>query len=43
MLAAHQATVASHGGATDASTLAALNRAGAPRTATLMAGLLGVD
>jgi predicted nucleic acid-binding protein len=43
MLAAHRIAVASLGGATDASTVAALHRAGASTTATLMAGLLGVD
>lgn len=43
MLAAHQTAVASLKGATDASTVAALHRAGAPTTASLMAGLLGVD
>lgn len=43
MLAAHRTAVASLGGATDASAVAALHRAGAPTTAALMAGLLGVD
>jgi hypothetical protein len=40
MLAAHSAAVASLGGATDASTIVALRRAGAPAAAELMAGLL---
>lgn len=42
MLAAHRTAVASLFGATDASTIAALHRAGASTTAALMAGLLGV-
>ncbi len=43
MLAAHQTAVASLKGATDASAIAALHRAGAPTTANLIADLLGVD
>jgi len=43
MLAAHRAAVASLGGATDDSTVAALRRAGASTTAVLMTQLLGVD
>jgi predicted nucleic acid-binding protein len=43
MPAAHQTAVASLGGATDASTIAALHRAGASTAAALMAGLPGVD
>lgn len=42
MIAAHHIAVASLPGATDLSTLDALRRAGAPRTAELMAELLGV-
>jgi predicted nucleic acid-binding protein len=43
MLAAHAAAVASLGGATDASTIRALRRAGVPAAAALMAGLLEPD
>ena len=43
MLAAHHTAVAALKGATDASTVAALHRAGASMTAALMTGLLGVD
>ena len=43
MLAAHRLAVSQLPGATDASTLAALHRAGAPNTANLMAGLLRVS
>ena len=43
MLAAHQAAVVSLNGATDESTVGALRRAGASRTAELMARLLGVE
>jgi predicted nucleic acid-binding protein len=43
MLAAHDATVSSLNGATDESTVGALRRAGASRTASLMAHLLGVE
>jgi len=43
MLAAHRAAVMSLNGATDASTIGALRRAGAARTAALMAQLLGVE
>ena len=43
MLAAHRTSVASLPGATDDSTVAALRKAGAPQTARLMAGLLGID
>ena len=42
MLAAHRAAVASLHGATDASTIAALGRAGAPVTAEAMARLLAM-
>lgn len=42
MLAAHRLVVSRLPGATDASTLAALRRAGTLNTADLMAGLLGV-
>ncbi|WP_117214717.1 PIN domain-containing protein [Allorhizocola rhizosphaerae] len=43
MLAAHQKAVASLNGATDESTVRALGRAGASKTAALMARLLGID
>jgi predicted nucleic acid-binding protein len=43
MLAAHQAAIVSLNGATDESTVRALRRAGASRTAELMARLLGVE
>jgi predicted nucleic acid-binding protein len=43
MLAAHAAAVASLRGATDASTIVALGRAGAPAAAAQMADLLGRD
>jgi hypothetical protein len=43
MLAAHAAAVASLRRATDASTIRALRRAGAPAAAELMAGLLEPD
>lgn len=43
MLAAHRAAVLSLKGATDASTVEALRRAGAARTAALMAQLLGLQ
>jgi hypothetical protein len=43
MLAAHQAAVVSLNGATDESTVGALRRAGASRTAELMARLLAVE
>lgn len=43
MLAAHRTAVASLKCATDASTVAALHRSGAPATAAMMADLLGVD
>jgi predicted nucleic acid-binding protein len=43
MLAAHAAAVASLRGATDASTIVALGRAGAPAAAAQMAALLGRD
>lgn len=43
MLAAHGAAVASLRGATDASTILALGRAGAPAAAAQMAALLGPD
>jgi predicted nucleic acid-binding protein len=43
MLTVHRTTVASLKGATDGSTVAALRRAGASTTASLIAGLLGVD
>jgi predicted nucleic acid-binding protein len=42
LLAAHEASVANLRGATDASTIRALGRAGAPRAAALMARLLGL-
>ena len=42
MLAAHHAAVTSLTGATDASTVAALHKAGAPSTADRMAQLLGI-
>lgn len=42
MMVAHRVAVASLNGATDASTVAALRRAGAPLTADLMEGLLEV-
>jgi hypothetical protein len=43
MLAAHATAIASLRGATDASTIRALRRAGAPAAAALMAGLLRLD
>jgi hypothetical protein len=43
MLAVHRTAVASLKGATDESTVAALRRAGAPTTASLIARLLGVE
>lgn len=43
MLAAHRLAVSRLPGATDASTLAALRRVGAPNTADLMAVLLRAD
>jgi predicted nucleic acid-binding protein len=43
MLAAHRAAVVSLNGATDASTVGALRRAGAAGTASLIARLLGVE
>lgn len=43
MIAAHHAAVTSLKGASDESTIAALRRAGAPETATLMAQLLSTD
>jgi hypothetical protein len=43
MLAVHQTAVASLKGATDESTVTALQRAGAPTTASLIARLLGVE
>jgi hypothetical protein len=43
MLNAHAAAVASLRGATNASTMRALRRAGAPAAAALMAGLLEPD
>jgi hypothetical protein len=43
MLAAHAAAVASLRGATDASTIRALRRAGAPGAVELMASLIGCD
>lgn len=42
MLAAHRLAVSRFPGATDASTLAALRRAGTPGTADLVGGLLGI-
>jgi predicted nucleic acid-binding protein len=43
MLAAHRCAVESLKGATDESTVAALRRSGASRTAALMVSLLGID
>jgi len=43
MLAVHRTAVASLKGATDGSTVAALRKAGASTTASLIAGLLGVE
>jgi predicted nucleic acid-binding protein len=43
MLAAHRIAVASLRGASDESTVQALRRAQAPRTAAMMASLLGID
>jgi predicted nucleic acid-binding protein len=42
MIAAHRAAIANFARATDESTITALRRAGAPKTADLMAGALGL-
>ena len=43
MVAAHRAAVAAFTHATDATTMDALQRAGAPRTADLMTRVLGIS